>query len=134
MQFKFIQLITICSLVFGSVSVLHLLCYQYCLNYVRLNSSSVLLNFQTKNIHNEHNLYTGIGEGHTVFTFHLTIVLDYRATWATSKNEKNKNNPLLKNFLYVLKKKFFLYFGKLNFPALILKTFSYFLKKAFLKF
>ena len=35
-------------------------------------------------------------------------VAAYRATW------KNKNNALWKNFLYFLKKKFFLYFRKWN--------------------
>ena len=38
-----------------------------------------------------------------------------------------KKNLFLKNFLYFLQKKFVLYFGKWNYPALKLKQFSYFL-------
>ena len=61
------------EVVFDSVSVLCLQCYQYCSNCTWLNSSGVSLNFQTKNICNQHSPYTGIGGRHTAFSFHLPV-------------------------------------------------------------
>ena len=50
-------------------------------------------------------------------------------------SSKNKKKSTLKNFLYFQKKRFFLYFEKLNFLVLRLKRFLYFLKeKPFLYF
>ena len=80
LQIKFTQLNIACILVFGSISVQHLQCQQYCSNCVWLKSNKVLsnlngvsLNFPNNNMHNQHHLYANLGGGHTVFNFHLPI-------------------------------------------------------------
>ena len=48
------------------------------------------------------------------------------------KNKRNQKNASWKNFLYFLKKKFFVYFGEWNFLAQVLKNSHIFSEKIFL--